>query len=161
MKHLLTVMMLLLLGACAWQPPLPEQLPPLDLPRQFHVQQEQGGQRQDWLLVIQREDGHLRWSLLDLLGVPQARQLLEGQQWQADGLLPPNPAARELFAAMLFALTPEAQLSRLYPRAIGHDQQRRLPGRWRVTYRSADDFTLALDQGLRYYVSPLPSENAP
>ncbi|MBF8721119.1 MULTISPECIES: hypothetical protein [Pseudomonas] len=161
MKYLLPLLMLLLLGACASQPPLPEQLPPLELPRQFHVQREQANQRQDWLLVIQREDGHLRWSLLDLLGVPQARQLLDGRHWQADGLLPPNPAARELFAAMLFALTPPGQLPRLYPQAIGHISERSLPGRWRVTYRSADDFTLALDQGLRYHVSPLPSENAP
>jgi len=110
MKYLTTLALCLLLGACAAHPPLPTQAPTLELPQQLHVLREQAGQRQDWLLVIQREDHRLRWSLLDLLGIPQARQLLDGQQWQADGLLPPNPAARELFAAVLFALTPAAQL---------------------------------------------------
>lgn len=151
----------LLLTACASKPPLPEQLPPLALPMQLHVQREQAGERQDWLLVIQREDQRLRWSLLDLLGIPQARQLLDQGQWQADGLLPPNPAARELFAALLFALTPEQQLQRLYPVARQQGSQRWLDTRWRVDYRQSDDFTLNLGQGLRYLVSPLPSENTP
>ena len=44
--------------------------------------------------------------MMDPLGIPQARQKLIDGQWQADGLLPPNPEARELFAALLFALTP-------------------------------------------------------
>ena len=65
----------------------------------IRVQRQADGQSQDWLLVIQREGGGIRWSMMDPLGIPQARQLLDGQQWQADGLLPPNPAARELFAA--------------------------------------------------------------
>lgn len=151
----------LLLTACASAPPVPEPLPPLQLPMQLHVQREQAGERQDWLLVIQREDQRLRWSLLDLLGIPQARQLLEQGRWQADGLLPPNPAARELFAALLFALTPQPQLQRLYPAARQQGQQRWLEERWRVDYRKTDDFTLNLGQGLRYLVSPLPSESTP
>ncbi|MCY1437960.1 hypothetical protein D9M71_541410 [compost metagenome] len=99
--------------------------------------------------------------MLDLLGIPQARQLLNDGQWQADGLLPPNPGARELFAALLFALTPAGQLQALYPGARQQGQQRWLGERWRVDYRQADDFTLNLGQGLRYLVSPLPSENTP
>jgi len=161
MKNLLVLLTALLLSACAARPPLPAQLPQLSLPQQLHVQREQAGQRQDWLLVIQREDSRLRWSLLDLLGIPQARQLLGQHQWQADGLLPPNPAARELFAAVLFALTPEAQLRQLYPQARQQDSQRWLGTRWQVSYRQADDFSLNLEQGLRYLVSPLPSENTP
>ena len=164
MKRLLPVLVLsvcLLLGACASNAPLPEQLPPLALPMQLHVQREQAGERQDWLLVIQREDQRLRWSLMDLLGIPQARQLLDQGTWQADGLLPPNPAARELFAALLFALTPAEQLQRLYPGARQQGKQRWLGERWRVDYRQADDFTLNLGQGLRYLVSPLPRENTP
>jgi len=161
MKRLWILLACLLLGACAGRPPLPERLPDLELPRQLHVQREQDGQRQDWLLVIQREEGRLRWSLLDLMGIPQARQLLDGRHWQADGLLPPNPAARELFAAVLFALTPQAQLAQLYPGAVQHGQRRTLQTRWQVDYRHGDDFTLNLDQGLRYLVSPLPSENTP
>ncbi|WP_177454422.1 hypothetical protein [Pseudomonas sp. Irchel 3E13] len=164
MKRLLPFLVLsvcLLLGACASTAPLPEPLPPLALPMQLHVQREQAGERQDWLLVIQREDQRLRWSLMDLLGIPQARQLLDQGTWQADGLLPPNPAARELFAALLFALTPADQLQRLYPAARQQDTQRWLGERWRVDYRQADDFTLNLGQGLRYLVSPLPRENTP
>lgn len=160
MKPLL-LLLTLLLSACAARPPLPERLPQLTLPQQLHVQREQAGQHQDWLLVVQRENDHLRWSLLDLMGIPQARQLLDGQDWQADGLLPPNPAARELFAAVLFALTPEQQLLQLYPQARQQEQRRWLDTRWQVDYRRADHFTLNLGQGLRYLVSPLPNETAP
>ncbi|MGH8380500.1 hypothetical protein [Pseudomonas sp.] len=161
MKRLLLILAFALLSACASRAPLPEQLPPLPLPMQLHIQRVQADQRQDWLLVIQREDARLRWSLLDLLGIPQARQLLDQGQWQADGLLPPNPAARELFAALLFALTPGEQLQQLYPGARQQGQQRWLAKRWRVDYRQTDDFTLNLGQGLRYLVSPLPSESTP
>ncbi|PSS56731.1 hypothetical protein [Pseudomonas sp. BBP2017] len=161
MNRLLLIVAMCLLSACATQAPLPEQLPTLPLPMQLHIQREQADQRQDWLLVIQREGPSLRWSLLDLLGIPQARQLLNQGQWQADGFLPPNPAARELFAAVLFALTADGQLKQRYPDARQHGQQRWLGKRWRVDYRHADDFTLNLKQGLRYRVSPLPSETTP
>ena len=161
MKGLLVMLAALLLCGCVGRQPLPTALPALDLPRQLHVQQQQHGQRLDWLLVIQREDDHLRWSLLDLLGMPQARQMLDHQRWQADGLLPPNPAARELFAAVLFALAPEDTLGQLYPGARQQGRQRWLGERWQVTYQSTDEFSLNMPQGLRYLVSPLPSENAP
>ena len=97
--------LLLLLTGCSTLP-LPRQTPTLALPMQLHVQRQQADQRQDWLLVIQQEDAGLRWSLMDPLGIPLARQLLKDNRWHADGLLPPNPEARELFAALLFALTP-------------------------------------------------------
>lgn len=161
MKRLLLLFAFLVLGACAGRPPLPAEVPPLTLPMTLHVQREQAQQRQDWLLVIQREDQRLRWSLMDLLGIPLARQLLDRGEWQADGLLPPNPAARELFAALLFALTPSDQLQTLYPAAQQQDNRRWLGERWQVSYRQADDFTLNLQQGLRYLVTPLPGENAP
>ncbi len=161
MKRLLLTCALALLSACASEAPLPEQLPTLTLPMQLHIQREQTDQHQDWLLVIQREDSHLRWSMLDLLGIPQARQVLDQGQWQSDGFLPPNPAARELFAAVLFALTPAGELQQRYPQARQQGQQRWLVERWRVDYRHTDDFTLHLEQGLRYLVSPLPSETPP
>jgi len=161
MKRLLLLFACLILGACAGNPPLPQEVPPLQLPMTLHVQREQAGQSQDWLLVIQREDQRLRWSLMDLLGIPQARQLLADGQWQADGLLPPNPAARELFAALLFALTPTQRLTALYPAAQQQDNRRWLGERWQVSYRQADEFTLNLQQGLRYQVTPLPGENPP
>ena len=156
----------LLLGACASQAPLPTRLPSLALPLQLHIQRQQGDQRQDWLLIIQQEPQGLRWSMMDPLGIPQARQLLINGQWQADGLLPPNPEARELFAALLFALTPDPELRANYPQAQRQGTQRRLEERWRVTYHSADVFTLSVMPGnadpvLSYGVSPLNNEAAP
>ena len=101
MMRLLLIGCLLLLSACASQPSLPERAPALALPMQLHVQRLADGQSQDWLLVIQREGRAIRWSMMDPLGIPLARQKLIDGQWQADGLLPPNPQARELFAALL------------------------------------------------------------
>jgi len=153
--------LLLVLSACATQAPLPEPLPALDWPLQLHVQRQQAGQTQDWLLVIQREGRALRWSLLDPLGIPLARQRLLDQRWQNDGLLPPNPEARELFAALLFALTPEADLPHHYAAARWQAEggQRRLldagTPRWRVAYRQPLDFDLEARDGPRYRVQAL------
>ncbi|MBX8535302.1 hypothetical protein K5D33_11270 [Pseudomonas cichorii] len=153
-------LVLLLLGGCASQAPLPAAMPPLQLPMQLHIQREQADQRQDWLLIIQRENAGLRWSLMDPLGIPQARQLLIQGKWQADGLLPPNPEARELFAALLFALTPNEKLPVSYPAAQSQDTQRHLNDRWRVDYRSATVFTLKLKEGLSYEITPLNVETS-
>ena len=90
MMRLLLIGCLLLLSACASQPPLPEKTPALALPMQLHVQRLADGQSQDWLLVIQREGSAIRWSMMDPLGIPLARQKLIDGTWQADGLLPPN-----------------------------------------------------------------------
>ncbi|NAS62374.1 hypothetical protein CVE36_12340, partial [Pseudomonas syringae pv. actinidiae] len=99
----------LLLGGCAAQAPIPTTAPTLNLPMQLHIERRQTDQHQDWVLVIQHENAGLRWSMMDPLGIPQARQLLINGQWQADGLLPPNPEARELFAALMFAMTPDME----------------------------------------------------
>ncbi|MGH8355700.1 MAG: hypothetical protein ACRERY_19560, partial [Pseudomonas sp.] len=115
--RLLWLPLLLVLSACATRAPLPDPLPALQWPLQLQVQRQQAGQTQDWLLVIQREGRALRWSLLNPLGIPLARQRLLDQRWHNDGLLPPNPEARELFAALLFALTPEAALPHHYAAA--------------------------------------------
>ncbi|AMB87464.1 hypothetical protein AWM79_20050 [Pseudomonas agarici] len=145
----------LLLGACASRLPLPAHTPTLPLPLQLHIEREQDGARQDWLLVIQREAGGLRWSLMDPLGIPLARQRLHDGDWQADGLLPPNPQALELFAALLFALTPPAELPDNYPTARQQPAQRSLGEQWQVRYRQPLDFSLELSQGLHYRISPL------
>ncbi|KPA92455.1 DUF3261 domain-containing protein [Pseudomonas sp. RHF3.3-3] len=150
----------LLLGACASRLPLPTHTPTLALPLQLLVERQQDGLRQDWLLVIQREAGGLRWSLMDPLGIPLARQLLQDGDWHADGLLPPNPQARELFAALLFALTPQAELADNYPTARQQAGQRALGEQWRVSYRQPLFFRLDLPQGLHYSISPL-NESAP
>ncbi|KTC22915.1 hypothetical protein AO391_17955 [Pseudomonas marginalis ICMP 9505] len=150
---------LLLLSACASQPPLPEKNPTLALPMQLHVQRKEGGQSQDWLLVIQREGTALRWSMMDPLGIPLARQKLINGQWQADGLLPPNPQARELFAALLFALTSADELRALYPSAQAMDLTRTLPGHWQIVYQSSEVFSVNISgQPLSYRVTPLGAE---
>lgn len=161
MIRALLVACLLLLSACASQLPLPEKTPGLALPLQLHVQRQQAAQRQDWLLVIQAEGAGLRWSMLDPLGIPVARQQLIDSRWQADGLLPPNPEARELFAALLFALTPTAELQDNYPAAQQQAAHRSLAPRWQVHYRQPLDFQLELPAGLHYHISPLTAENAP
>lgn len=157
MRFLLSVAVLLL-SACASQPPLPEQTPSLSLPLQFHIQRLQAEQRQDWVLVIQREGPAIRWSMMDLLGIPQARQKLVDGSWRADGLLPPNPEARELFAALLFALTPKDELQSNYPSAWQHGAQRSLPARWDVHYSQPSSFELNLPKGPNYQITPLSGD---
>jgi hypothetical protein len=113
--------------------------------------------------VVQAEDGSLRWSLFDPLGIPLARQRLAQQRWHNDGLLPPNPEARELFAALLFALTPAEQLAQRYPdsRWQASDSQRQLldgrQARWQVRYHSPLDFQLNAGNGPIYRVTALPA----
>ena len=148
----------LLISACASKAPLPEQTPSLPLPQQLHIQRLADGQRQDWVLVIAREGPGIRWSMMDLLGIPQARQKLIDGQWQADGLLPPNPEARELFAALVFALTPKDELRGNYPTAWQHGAQRSLPEYWEVRYSQPMSFELNLPKGPTYQVTPLSGE---
>ncbi|WGK91009.1 hypothetical protein [Pseudomonas migulae] len=148
----------LLISACASKAPLPEQTPSLPLPQQLHIQRLADGQRQDWVLVIAREGPGIRWSMMDLLGIPQARQKLIDGQWQADGLLPPNPEARELFAALVFALTPKDELRGNYPTAWQHGAQRSLPEHWEVRYSQPMSFELNLPKGPTYQVTPLSGE---
>ncbi|AZF19206.1 hypothetical protein [Pseudomonas sp. R3-52-08] len=147
---------LLLLSACASQAPLPEKIPALALPMQLHVQRLEGERSQDWLLVIQREGAAIRWSLMDPLGIPQARQKLIDGQWQADGLLPPNPQARALFAALLFALASADDVRALYPSAQARDLTRTLPGHWQIVYQSSEVFSVNMaGQPLSYRITPL------
>ncbi|WP_447754060.1 hypothetical protein [Pseudomonas nicosulfuronedens] len=160
MLRWLSLAFVLLLAGCAQHAPLPSALPTLATPLQLHIQREQGAAgkttSQDWLLVIQREGATLRWSLIDPLGIPLSRQLLHDGEWNNDGLLPPNPEARELFAVLLFALTPDGELAQRYPptdfRMAG--ATRELQPRWKITYRSAQDFTVE-SADLRYRVTPL------
>jgi len=150
----------LLLSGCM-SLPLPQHTPTLTLPMQLHVQREQADQRQDWLLVIQQEDAGLRWSLMDPLGIPLARQRLQDGHWHADGLLPPNPQARELFAALLFALTPPTELAHNYPQANSAADVRRLGQRWQVQYTRPQVFRIDMKNDLHYTITPLDAEGAP
>ncbi|MCW3149552.1 DUF3261 domain-containing protein [Stutzerimonas stutzeri] len=161
MKRLLLGLCFVLLEGCAARAPLPATTSALDVPLQLHVQRR-GSEPADWLLVIQREEAALRWSLLDPLGIPLARQQLRDGDWHTEGLLRPNPEARELFAALLFALTRRDQLAALYGAAAeqsgpGERQLRQAGGvRWQVRYRSALSFELDVAPGLTYGVAPLP-----
>lgn len=161
MMRALLVALVLLLGACAGHTPVPAHRPQLvvELPLSLQIERVQRGEQRDWLLVIQAEGQALRWSLFDPLGVPLARQLLQRGEWRDDGLLPPNAEARELFAALLFALTRDADLPS-YPKGSWQrdaDGQRRLNPNWRIRYRSALNFTLAAPE-LRYRVRALNPE---
>ncbi|MBV7574161.1 hypothetical protein KW846_15800 [Pseudomonas sp. PDM32] len=148
----------LLLSACTSRAPLPAQNPDLPLPLQLHIQLLKPDDRLDWVVVIQREETGIRWSMMDLLGIPQARQLLNDKTWHADGLLPPNPQARELFAALLFALTPDDELAANYPGAWQHGRQRSLPERWDIRYTQPQNFELMITKGATYQVTPLSGE---
>ena len=79
-------------------------------------------------------------------------------RWQADGLLPPNPQARELFAALLFALTPAAEMPGNYPQAREGDGVRVLKPHWQVIYRAPLTFSVNMPgQHLNYRVTALES----
>lgn len=155
MKHLLTLACILLLTACAARTPLPEASPQLaqPLPISLQVSTADG---QDWLLVIQAEGAALRWSLFDPLGVPLARQSMAGGAWHSDGLLPPNGTARELFAALLFALTPDDQLAGSYAGKqwrLGAEGRQLAPD-WRIRYGAGR--TIELNNATQQYrVRPL------
>ncbi len=157
--------LLLLLGACAQQQPLPSQTPLLSLPMQLHVQRHEHGSTDNWLLVIQQEGAALRWSLFNPLGVPLARQLLLDGSWQADGLLPPNAEARALFAALLFALSPAEQLDELYagqPWTLQGSSRSLADGTsaWHVRYQDNGGFELDVGPTLTYGVAPIAPAGA-
>ena len=156
----LGMLLCVLLNGCS-SLPLPKHTPTLALPMQLHVQREHADQRQDWLLVIQQEDAALRWSLMDPLGIPLARQVLQNGHWNADGLLPPNPEARELFAALLFALTPNDQLADNYPQATSSTDRRAIEPRWHVHYQQPQVFSIDLQSDVHYTISPLDTSFNP
>lgn len=156
----------LLLAACTARTPLPSAAPPLSapLPLALQIEREQGDQQQSWWLVVQAEGQALRWSLFDPLGVPLARQLLENGAWRADGLLPPNDEARELFAALLFAITPAEALTEGYAPSAWQalaGGQRWLAPHWRIDYLAPLDFTLHRAEGPRYRVHALADHEIP
>ncbi|KAF1023040.1 MAG: hypothetical protein GAK30_00730 [Paracidovorax wautersii] len=99
----------LALMGCASAPAVPAAQPAAACARQLlgqpsDARQADAASVQARLLVIQCEGQALRFVMTDPLGVPLARQVLAQGRWQADGLLPPAPAARTLFAAVLFGL---------------------------------------------------------
>lgn len=163
MPRILLLVASLLLGACTTRTPVPQVAPALvaPLPLTLQIRREQADALQDWLLVIQQEGSLLRWSLLDPLGIPLARQLLDAGKWHNDGLLPPNSEARELFATLLFALA-RADALHAYPPGSWqqvNDERRRLEPDWVIDYHGPLDFTLG-KTGLNYRIRVLNLEES-
>lgn len=134
---LMTWLLLSSLSACSTKLPLPTAAPLLEgveLPLQLHLRYQAAELQRDAIVVIQREASALRFSLFDALGVPLARQILKDDGWHADGLLPPNPQARQWFAGLLFGLTTDEHLLQQYPNARLAVQQRSLANGWQVLY---------------------------
>ena len=163
-------MLLAVLTGCAGAPPLPARDAHFALPRQLHVVQSAAGlPAVDTMLVVQREGAALRWSLFDPMGVPQARQMLEAGHWRNDGFLRPNAQARDLFAALMFAWTPQAELDAAYGagawRAQRHDDggaERSLRDgakvRWTVRWPQAarpEVFTITGADDVTWRIEPL------
>lgn len=166
MRQALLLSVALLLSACVSHSPVPSHVPALTaaLPLSLHVQRLSPAPAQSWWWVLQDEDGVLRASLFDPLGVPLARQQLRQGQWHNDGLLPPNREARELFSALLFALSDSRQLAQFYPAGswqVHADGSRHLAPNWQVQYHPGHTFSLRAGPGLDYHISPLDDDKAP
>jgi len=129
MSFLKSVFYLILLagltGCLSHSPPvakmsLDEMADGLKLPRQVTVIQmnpvkyTEPNNDQYWQVVVQQEGDTLRWLRFDLLGAPDARQILQNSKWRNEGFIAPNPQARELFAALLFAWTKDIDLPQAY-----------------------------------------------
>lgn len=63
---------------------------------------------QDYLLVLQDEQGVLRASLFDPAGMPVARKQLHAGRWRNEGLLPPHAAAQDWLTAIVRGLTADS-----------------------------------------------------
>jgi|GEM_PF-939330 len=134
-----------------------------------------------WQVVVQQEGEALRWLRFDLLGAPDARQILENGRWRNDGFIHPNPEAREMFAALLFAWMQNADLDAAYGaghwlyRDAGDDDSSYaemdlltdssdLKPRWTVIWSDTeqeDSFTILRHKdGIRWEVRPVPENHS-
>jgi len=116
-QSLLYSLLLLLAGCASYSLPVPQAVFNGQAPRQVLVTEIKPNTKEAriWQVVVQQQEGSLRWLRFNLLGAPDARQILEKGQWRNDGFIPPNQEARELFAALLFAWTHPADLLQAYP----------------------------------------------
>ncbi|GAB3335759.1 hypothetical protein [Bordetella tumulicola] len=151
-----------LVAGCASSLPVPREPIALTTPRMLHVTEQRPGEAvNDAMLVVQSEGSGTRWSLFDPLGAPRARQILEDGQWRTDGFLPPNAKARSLFAALIFAWTPQAELASRYgaSNVTLADHTRILNAQGKplvsVTPMPGDTLRIELNDGTRWQVMPL------
>jgi len=117
-RLILAALFVALTGCAAHTPPTPHDLQAdrLRLPHQVLVTEisPDTAITSSWLIVAQSENQAIRWSRFNLLGAPDARQILEDGRWRNDGFIAPNAQARELFAALLFAWTYQTGLDAEY-----------------------------------------------
>lgn len=141
---------------------MPTQALVLNDPRTLHVVQERNDESiSDAVLAVRSDGDSMYWAMFDLLGVPQARQILRDGQWHNDGFLPPNAAARALFAGLVFAWTPATELQTRYAthhiqvngntRVLSNDDQILVT----VTFFSNDTLQLQFNDGARWRAAPL------
>lgn len=151
-----------LMAGCASSLPVPREPIALTTPRMLHVTEQRPGETvTDAMLVVQSEGNGTRWSLFDPIGAPRARQILQDGQWRTDGFLPPNAKARSLFAALIFAWTPQAELASRYGASniTLADHTRILNAQGKplvsVTPMPGDTLRIELNDGTRWQVAPL------
>lgn len=161
-----------LLSACAAGLPLPAAQAPLpSLPRWVTVTDYRTPATPTVSILVVQEEGDdgSRWSLLDPLGMPRARQIWQHGQWRNDGFLPPNPEATALFSALLFAWQPRDTLTQAY--AAQRWEQHTTPAGealrtlyagerpyWRIIWAhgaTADAFSITQHDALLWRISPL------
>jgi hypothetical protein len=155
MYRALLLICTLLLGACADQALIPAQIPHVKLPIQLQVHREQDGQHQDWLVSATKRHHGLHWSLTDRSGTPLAQQDQDNDGWKKGDEVALDYEARDLFSAVLFALTSDKELRFDYPDVQVQPHGRSMYERWTVTYSAGGIIHIALPGGPNYIVSPL------
>lgn len=157
---MLSCMMML---GCATRVPMPSQPAVFKVPQHtLHVIQQRADEpARHAVLAVRSEGDSTYWTLIDLLGVPLARQILQNGQWRNDGFLPPNGDARALFISLIFAWTPQSELSSHYQRhnIKIEDDTRTLSTKGRpvltVTTAVSGDIRLDFSHGVSWVVKPL------
>lgn len=167
---ILLLAFLMLLTGCTTPLAVPSGPMPFNLPRQMYVvEQATDNTTRDSILIVQQEGEATRWTLLDLLGMPQARQILQAGRWRNDGFLPPNGRASLLFSAIAFALTPENALKKTYAGQSWHVERTHVGGRthvmpatgkpkWSIHWAPGardDTFSVMLPDATVWTISPL------
>lgn len=158
MIRVLLLTCVLLLSACATQDQLPAQIPHLKLPILVHAQREQDGRRDDWLVAVKKREHGVRWILTSTSGTLLAEQDLTNDGWKQKAVSDADFDARELFGAVLFALTSEQEVRFDYPGVQLQAHGRSLEDRWQVSYTSEGFIRISLPDGLSYLISPIKSE---
>lgn len=150
----------LLLSACVNQNQLPAQIPHLRLPIQLHVQRAQDGEREDWLVAVKKRNHGVRWTLTTTSGALLTEQDLTNDGWKDKAVSDADFDSRELFGAVLFALTSDEEVRFDYPGVHLQANGRSLEDRWQVNYASEGVIHISLPDGLSYLLSPIKGKSS-